>query len=293
IADCTDDGGIEIINNKGDLSNVVVKYPSEKKCANPTRLQDGSIRLSNCTKNSTVDIILEASNETGIIGGRHSKTFKIKCETVNIKPYYLNASVNENIGGQSNPPVVAMATTPTPTPVSKLSMVIMDATNASVTEADIGQKLTIAIKIPGKTSIKPTKCKASGNGKDVTLWTESSCQHNTEVFGEKWQNNGSVISNTMYGFRLVGQSKSITITCTVRVCPNGYKGKKCDLTCASKRKRTNRLSDDVTMEQASASLAITDSPITSGAERVRFKMGNTITFVAAAVLVLVNAKFTQ
>ncbi|XP_069107280.1 uncharacterized protein [Argopecten irradians] len=208
------------------------------------------------------DIILEASNETGIIGGRHSKTFKIKCETVNIKPYYLNATVNGNIGGQSNPSVVAMATTPTPTPVTSLLMVIKDTSNTNVTRAEIGQKLTIAIKIPDKTTIKPTECKASGNGKEVTLWTESGCTYNEDLFGTNWlkRNETSEISNTMYGFRFVG-SESVTILCRVRVCPDGYKGDKCDLNCHTKRKRTNRLSDDVTMEQASASLAITDSPI--------------------------------
>lgn len=292
---CTDDGGIKIINNGGDLSNVIVNYlnQSANTCTTPEKQTDGSFQLSNCTMNSTVDIILEATNGTDIIGGQHSKTFQIKCETVNIEPYYLNVTANETVGGQSTPRFVTMATRSTPAPLSTLTMSITDSKNKLVTEAAIGQMLTLAITVPGKATIKPTECKAIGNDKDVTLWKEIGCQHDKELFGEKWENNGNKTSNTMYGFRFVGQSKSITITCRVRVCPAGYNGHECDLTCISKRKRTNRLSDDVTMEQASTSLAITDPLQTSGAGRLGFGLGNTITFVAAAVLVLVNAIFTR
>ncbi|XP_033758455.1 mucin-2-like [Pecten maximus] len=292
---CTDDGGIEIINKGGSLANILVNYLNQTSgsCANPQVLGDGSFKLANCTKNSTVNIVLEATNGTNIIGGHHSKTFQIKCEKVNIEPYFLNVTANEIVGDQSTPHVVTMATKSTPSPVTNLVMTIKDNITA-VTEASIGQPLTIAITVPDKMSIKPTLCKATGNDKDVTLWQETGCQYDKELFGEKWEQAGNVITNTMYGFRFVGVSKSITITCTVRVCPAGYKGNECDLqTCTKKRKRINRLSDDVTMEKATASLAIKDPRLTSGAARLGYELSNIISLFAAAALVFVNAKFIR
>ncbi|OWF55962.1 hyphal wall protein 1-like [Mizuhopecten yessoensis] len=292
---CTEDGGIEIINNGSSLSNVIIDYLNQSSghCADPQTLGDGSVMLANCTKNTTIDIVLEATNETEILGGLHSKTFQIKCEDVNIKPYFLNVTANENVGGHEMPNVITMATKSTPSPISSLNMTVKDNNTGGnvVTEAYIGQELTIAITTPGKASIKPTECKATGNGKDVLLWQETGCKHDKELFGEKWTNGSDVIMNTLYGFRFVGSSTSITITCTVRVCPEGYKGHACDLTCKgmTKRKRVNRLSDDVTMEMATTSLAIKDPLLTSGVGQLGFEL-NYIIGLAVAVLVFMNTK---
>ncbi|XP_060081928.1 uncharacterized protein LOC132561215 [Ylistrum balloti] len=290
---CTEEGDIHIINGGGSLTNLTIKYLNQSdvgNCTDPELQTDGSFVITNCTKNTTVDIVLEAISGTEILGGYHFKTFQIKCEDVSIKPYYLNVTFDEKISEKVSPHIINMATKPTSTPISNLTMTIKDNTT-TVTEATIGQTLTIAITIPAKTSIKPTECKATGNGKKYILWQETGCKHDKEVFGDKWTNNGKDVTNTMYGFRFVGASKEITITCTVRVCPEGYGGHECELARCSqtKRKRINRLSDDVTMEKATASLAIIDPLLTSRAGRLGAELSNAIAlFVAALAIVKVN-----
>ncbi|XP_060085399.1 uncharacterized protein LOC132564791, partial [Ylistrum balloti] len=292
-------GDIRIINQRGSLSNLTMKFLNQSAngtCAKPARQPDGSFVLKHCKKNTKVDVVLEAKNGSDIIGGHHAKTFQIKCMDVNIKPYYLNVTFAENVRNEVSTHVVSMATKPTPTPISQLTMTIKGQ-SGTVEEATIGQALTVSITTTGNVDIKPTECKATGNGKEETLWIEAGCKHDEELFGEKWKGNGNNVTNTMYGFRFVGSSKTITITCTVRVCPKGYGLTECDLSRCSKtkRKRINHMSSDITMTKATTSLTIKDTmltSVTSGAGRLGFEMINTMAFFVAA-FAIVTVKFIK
>ncbi|XP_060085071.1 uncharacterized protein LOC132564434 [Ylistrum balloti] len=296
---CTEEGDIHIINDGGSLTNLTIKYLNQSdvgNCTDPELQTDGSFVLTDCTKNTTVDVVLEVTNGSDIIGGHHSKSFQIKCEDVNIKPYYLNVTFAANVRNEVKTHVVNMATKPTPTPISQLTMTIKGQ-SGTVQEATIGEALTIVITTPGNVDIKPTECKATGNGKEETLWIEAGCKHDEELFGEKWTKNGKDVTNTIYGFRFVGPSKKISITCTVRVCPEGYGGHECDLSRCSKtkRKRINHMSSDITMTKATTSLTIKDTmltSVTSGAGRLGFEMINTMAFFVAAFAIL-TVKFIK
>ncbi|OWF34471.1 hypothetical protein KP79_PYT03501 [Mizuhopecten yessoensis] len=98
----------------------------------------------------------------------------------------------------------------------------------------------------------------------------------------------------MYGFRFVGSSKLITVTCTVRVCPDGYRGTECDLTtCGNgKRKRSTRLSETVTIQKATTSLTIRDPLMTSRAGRMGYEL-KTIIGLSLASVGFVKMKFLQ
>ncbi|OWF55963.1 hypothetical protein KP79_PYT22115 [Mizuhopecten yessoensis] len=259
------------MNDENSLANVKINYlnNSASNCSDPKTEDDGSIAIATCKMNTTVTIVLEAENTTGILGGRHSKTFQIKCDEVNIQPYLLNVTVKENVGKKATPNVITMATEPSPYPISSLTMTIKDKNNTATEAASIGQVLTVAIIIPDKSNIKPTECKASGNGKSVTLWQEKGCKHDDELFGVNWRKDLKEVTNTMYAFRFVGSSTSINITCIVRVCPNGYMGHDCDLsTCESKkRKRSTALLETVTIQKATTSLTIRAPLMTSRAGR--------------------------